>query len=153
MYCNLLYSIFLQYSTKSLLTLCCYGDRVAMQHCFSFFCNQMHTFLLYLLDPYRCEPGWRKHERLCYYFSSSSDKRSWTGAETQCASMGADLGFIGSSEAESFIAGQYIMLITRGKLNWCLVLYRNISFCSALHTTDWVLSTSNSYSIITNSAN
>lgn len=60
-----------------------------------------------LLDPFACPPGWVRKERLCYYFSDANDKQSWLSAESSCASMGADLGYIGDATAESFITSKF----------------------------------------------
>lgn len=66
---------------------------------------------LFLPDPFKCPPGWRRHERLCYYFSAATDKQSWAGSEAACAAQNADLAFIGASSVESFIAGQSVATI------------------------------------------
>ena len=59
-----------------------------------------------LADPFACPPGWRRHERLCYYFSEKTETKSWIDAEAACASMQSDLGYIGSGTVQSFITGQ-----------------------------------------------
>lgn len=58
------------------------------------------------LDPFKCPPGWLRHEKLCYYFSPAVDKVSWSDAESSCAVKGADLAYIGSPTVESFITGK-----------------------------------------------
>ena len=69
-----------------------------------------------ITDPFRCPPGWRRHERLCYYFSDATDKRSWLDSEAACAAQGADLAFIGAAVVESFITSMHSLFYNRTKL-------------------------------------
>ena len=62
-----------------------------------------------LLDPFRCPPGWKRHDRLCYYFSPAVDTKDWVSADKECEKNGANLAYIGSSAVESFIIGPIII--------------------------------------------